>query len=109
YGVPAENLHVVRSSIDPGRFPEQDRPRRRVEFRDQWGIGPEETVALFAAINYRLKGLEPLLYAVRGLVRRPAYATGKPFRLVVAGHPNYRAWHRFAERLGVAEQVCFIG
>jgi UDP-glucose:(heptosyl)LPS alpha-1,3-glucosyltransferase len=83
--------------------------RRRGEFREQWGIGPEETVGLFAAINYRLKGLEPLLYALRGLVRRAEYATGKPFRLVVAGHPNYRGWHRFAERLGVAEQVCFIG
>jgi UDP-glucose:(heptosyl)LPS alpha-1,3-glucosyltransferase len=109
YGVPAENLHVIRSSIDPARFPEQDRLRRRLEFREQWGIGPEETVGLFAAINYRLKGLEPLLYSLRGLVRRPAYAIGKPFRLVIAGHPNYRGWHRFAERLGVAEQVCFIG
>jgi UDP-glucose:(heptosyl)LPS alpha-1,3-glucosyltransferase len=109
YGVPAANLHVIRSSIDPGRFPEQDRPRRRVEFREQWGIGPEETVALFAAINYRLKGLEPLLHALRGLVHRPEYVGGKPFRLVIAGHPSYRRWHRLAERLGVAEQVCFIG
>jgi UDP-glucose:(heptosyl)LPS alpha-1,3-glucosyltransferase len=109
YGVPAENLHVIRSSINQARFPEQDRLRRRLEFREQWGIGPEETVGLFAAINYRLKGLEPLLYSLRGLVRRPEYATGKPFRLVVAGHPNYRGWHGFAERLGVAEQACFIG
>jgi UDP-glucose:(heptosyl)LPS alpha-1,3-glucosyltransferase len=29
--------------------------------------------------------------------------------LVVAGNPNYRGWHRLAERLGVGEQVCFIG
>jgi UDP-glucose:(heptosyl)LPS alpha-1,3-glucosyltransferase len=109
YGVPAGNLHVIRSSIDPDRFPEQDRLRRRLEFREQWGIGPEETVALFVAINYRLKGLEPLLYAVQGLVRRSEYVTGKPFRLVIAGNPDYRGWHRLAERLGVAEQVCFIG
>jgi UDP-glucose:(heptosyl)LPS alpha-1,3-glucosyltransferase len=109
YGVPAENLHVIRSSIDPGRFPEQDRLRRRVEFRDKWGIGPDETVALFAAINYRLKGLEPLLHALRGLVHRADYATSKPFRLVIAGSPDYRSWYRLAERLGVAEQVCFIG
>src|SRR5207302_144457 len=83
----------------------QDRPRRRLEFRDQWGIGTEESVALFAAINYRLKGLEPLLHAVRELVRRPEYrAVKNPFRLVVAGNPSYRGWHRLAERLGVPER-----
>jgi UDP-glucose:(heptosyl)LPS alpha-1,3-glucosyltransferase len=109
YGMPRENLHVIRSSIDPARFPEQDRLRRRLEFREQWGIGPEEIVGLFAAMNYRLKGLEPLLHAVRGLAHRPAYAAGKPFRLVIAGNPNYRSWNRLAQRLGVAEQVCFIG
>jgi UDP-glucose:(heptosyl)LPS alpha-1,3-glucosyltransferase len=109
YGVPATQLHVVRSSIDPGRFPEQDRPRRRAEFRDYWGIGPEETVGLFAAINYRLKGLEPLLHSVKELVSRPEYRAAHPFRLVVAGSPDYRGWHRLAERLGVAERVAFIG
>jgi UDP-glucose:(heptosyl)LPS alpha-1,3-glucosyltransferase len=110
YGVPAENLHVIRSSIDPARFPEQDRPRRRVEWREQWDIGPEETVGLFAAINYRLKGLEPLLYAVRHLTARPEYRAGKsPFRLVVAGNPDYRRWQQCAERLGVGERVLFVG
>ena len=42
--------------------------------------------------------------------RRPEYRTVKnPFRLVVAGDPQYRGWHRLAERLGVAERVCFVG
>jgi len=110
YGVPPENLHVIRSSIDPARFPEQDRLRRRGEFRDRWGIGPQETVALFAAINYRLKGLEPLLYAVRALVQRPEYRSVKnPFRLVVAGNPDYRRWQRRAQGLGITEHISFVG
>jgi UDP-glucose:(heptosyl)LPS alpha-1,3-glucosyltransferase len=110
YGVPSRNLHVIRSSIDTQRFPEQDRLRCRLEFRDAWGIGPQETVALFAAINYRLKGLEPLLHAVRGLVQQPVYkASRSPFRLVVAGNPGYRGWWRLAERLGIGDRVCFIG
>src|SRR5262245_60292025 len=54
YGLPAERLHVIRSAIDAGRLQEQDRPRRRAEWRDFWGIGPAETVGLFAGINYRL-------------------------------------------------------
>jgi UDP-glucose:(heptosyl)LPS alpha-1,3-glucosyltransferase len=110
YGVQPESIHVIRSSIDPGRFPEQDRLRRRSEWREQWNIRPEETVALFAAINYRLKGLEPLLHAVRGVVQRPEHRNLKnPFRLVVAGNPDYRRWQRLAQQLGIAERISFVG
>src|SRR5262249_20289462 len=58
YGIAPDELRVVRSAIDPARFEEHDRPRRRLEWRHQWGIGPEETVGLFLAMNYRLKGLD---------------------------------------------------
>jgi UDP-glucose:(heptosyl)LPS alpha-1,3-glucosyltransferase len=110
YGVPPENLHVIRSSIDPARFPEQDRLRRRSEWREKWSIEPEETVALFAAINYRLKGLEPLLHSVRAAVERPEHRSLKnPLRLVVAGNPDYRRWQALARRLGIAERVSFVG
>src|SRR5438309_754496 len=67
YGVAADNVHVVRAAIDVNRFDEHDRPRRRLEWRQRWGIGPSDTVALFAAMNYRLKGLDPLLRAMRCL------------------------------------------
>src|SRR5260370_507676 len=75
YGIDPAELRVVHSAIDPSRFAAQDRPRRSLEWRERWGIRPDETVGLFAAMNYRLKGLEPLLHAVR---RLPAAA---PFRL----------------------------
>jgi UDP-glucose:(heptosyl)LPS alpha-1,3-glucosyltransferase len=103
YGVDGDEVHVVRSAIDPGRFVEHDRPRRRLEWRQKWGIGPEETVALFVAMNYRLKGLEPLMHALRRVPR------GQPFRLLVAGSPRTRAFERLAARLGVADRVRFIG
>jgi UDP-glucose:(heptosyl)LPS alpha-1,3-glucosyltransferase len=116
YHIPADQIHVVRSAIDPQRFPEQDRPRRRLEWRQQWGIGAEETVALFAGINYRLKGLVPLLHAVHCLVNRSEFRalarTGpgqQSFRLVVAGHPDFRRYQRLAYRLGIGEHVCFVG
>jgi UDP-glucose:(heptosyl)LPS alpha-1,3-glucosyltransferase len=84
--------------------------RRRGEWRDRWGILPQETVALFAAINYRLKGLEPLLYAVRELVKRPEYqALNNPFRLIVAGNPDYSRWQHLAKRLEIAGCVTFVG
>ena len=107
YGVGPQDLFVVPSAIDPHRFLDTDRPRRRLEFRGRWGIRPEEHVALFAAMNYRLKGLEPLLHAV-SLV--PSYFPGgSRFRLVVAGDPRVGRYQRLARRLGVADRVCFIG
>jgi UDP-glucose:(heptosyl)LPS alpha-1,3-glucosyltransferase len=54
-------------------------------------------------MNYRLKGLEPLLRAVALL---PA---DSPFHLVVAGSPDTTAFERLARRLKIAERVRFIG
>ena len=102
-GISPQSLRVVRSAIDPERFVEHDRLKRRIEWREQFGIRPDETVALFAAMNYRLKGLEPLLHAVRLL---PSAA---PFRLAIVGNPRAGAYERLAHRLGIAQRVCFAG
>lgn len=110
YGIGPENLRVVRSAIDPGRFPEQDRPKRRQEHRDQWGITPEETVGLLAAMNYRLKGLGPLLRGVQRAVTDPIFNGRKPrFKLLVAGNPKFGRYQRLARRLGIADHVVFAG
>ncbi len=61
--VPRDEVFVVRSAIDPNRFPEIDRLKCREEFRQNWGIPSSSVVGLLAAMNYRLKGLEPLLHA----------------------------------------------
>jgi UDP-glucose:(heptosyl)LPS alpha-1,3-glucosyltransferase len=109
YGIASRDLHVVRSAIDPRRFPEHDRPRQRLAWRQSWGIAADETVALFAAMNYRLKGLEPLLYATARLCASRAGGAGPPFRLAVVGNPDSRSYQRLAQRLGIAERVCFTG
>ncbi|HZU38357.1 MAG TPA: glycosyltransferase family 4 protein [Gemmataceae bacterium] len=102
YGVDPQAVRVIRSAIDSERFDEHDRPRRRVEAREHWGIGLDETVAVFVAMNYRLKGLEPLLHAL-------TYLGQRPLRLLVAGNPRTSRYERLAHRLGVRERVCFVG
>ncbi|HEY1189395.1 MAG TPA: glycosyltransferase family 4 protein [Gemmata sp.] len=103
YGIPPDSVHVIRSAIDPGRFSADDRLKRRHEERGRWTVFPDETVGLFVAMNYRLKGLAPLLNAL-ALVPRD-----KPFKLVVVGHPKFGRYKRQAERLGVADRVVFLG
>src|SRR5947209_16673735 len=94
YRLTADDLRVVRIATNPERFDEQDRPRRRLEWRQRWGLAPGDVVALFAGINYRLKGREPLLHAGG---RPPEQA---PLRLLVAGKPRTAVFERLARRLG---------
>ena len=101
YGIPPERVRVIHNAIDPDRFAAHDRPRIRAEERRRWGVGPGDVVAAFVAMNYRLKGLEPLLHA---LARTPA-----ALKLAVAGSPKISPWRRLAGRLGVVDRVIFLG
>ena len=68
-----------------------------------WGVAADETVGLFVAMNYRLKGLAPLLnaYAIA--------SNEKPGKLVVVGHPKVGRYRDQASRLGIADRVLFLG
>jgi UDP-glucose:(heptosyl)LPS alpha-1,3-glucosyltransferase len=101
YGIPPERVRVIHNAIDLARFVEHDRPRVRAEGRRVWGVGSDDVVAAFVAMNYRLKGLDPLL---RALARTPAR-----LKLVVAGSPKTGPWRSLARRLGVVDRVIFLG
>jgi UDP-glucose:(heptosyl)LPS alpha-1,3-glucosyltransferase len=101
YGLQGERIRVIHNAIDPARFAENDRPRVRAEERRTWGVGHHDVVAAFVAMNYRLKGLEPLLHA---LARTPA-----ALKLAIAGSPRNSPWRRLARRLNVADRVNFLG
>jgi UDP-glucose:(heptosyl)LPS alpha-1,3-glucosyltransferase len=102
-GILPARVAVLHCAIDPNRFAATDRPARRAEMRRQWQIDPGDTVALFAAMNYPLKGLEPLLRAVAHMADRSR------FRLVVIGDPRTGPFERLAVKLGVRESVHFGG
>ena len=101
--IPAEQVHVVHAAVDPARFRTNDRLRIRSQVRSTWGLTDDVPVALFVAMNYRLKGLESLLRSVRLIPR------DRGFRLVVVGHPRTRRYERLARRLGIGDRVVFHG
>jgi UDP-glucose:(heptosyl)LPS alpha-1,3-glucosyltransferase len=103
YGIGPERLRVIHSAIDPARFSHSDRLKLRQKFREENGITGDEVVGLFVAMNYQLKGLEPLLRAVALLPQ------ASRFRLIVVGHPRFQSYARLADRLGIAERVLFLG
>ncbi|VTS00479.1 glycosyltransferase family 4 protein [Tuwongella immobilis] len=101
--IPADSIHVLPSAIDPGRFEPMNRLVLRNQERSDWGVEPSETVGLFVAMNYRLKGLAPLLHSVAKMER------GVPFRLAVVGHPKTGRYEQLAAKLGISDRVKFLG
>ncbi|MGL4421875.1 MAG: glycosyltransferase family 4 protein, partial [Gemmataceae bacterium] len=103
YGIAPETVRIVPNAIDPARFQADDRLKLRAEEREQWGVLPSDPVGLFVGMNYRLKGLDPLLWAMRRLPQ------SSRFRLIVVGHRKFGEFERLAHRYGVAERVRFLG
>ena len=101
YAVEESRLHRLPLAVLPEASAPLDRPRRRDQTRSRWGLAPDRPVALFAAMNYRLKGLEPLLHS---LARVRA-----PLDLVVVGQEESAPFLRLARRLGIAGRLRFVG
>ena len=102
-GIGPDRVRVLYSSIDPERFAAPDREQRRDTERRNWGVADDMPVGLFVAMNYRLKGLSPLLQSLRYI---PTYV---PFRLAVVGNAKYQAYEKLATQLGVRDRVVFLG
>jgi UDP-glucose:(heptosyl)LPS alpha-1,3-glucosyltransferase len=102
-GIPADNVRVVYSAIDPLRFAAEDRFLRRHTEREHWGVATDEPVGLFVAMNYRLKGLTPLIEAAA------VVPDSRRFRIAIVGHPSVGRYRRLASRLGVADRFLFLG
>lgn len=102
-GVDSSTIRVVPSAIDPNRFVADDRILRRHAERERWNVSPDTSVGLFVAMNYRLKGLVPLLRAIRLIPR------DRKFHLMIVGHRKYAEYERDAIDLGVRDRVTFLG
>ncbi len=103
YLIGPDRTRVVHSAIDPGRFAAADRPARRFAERRRWGVPDDTPVGLFVAMNYRLKGLAPLIRAAATVPK------DKPFKIAVVGHPKVGRYLRLATQLGVADRFLFLG
>ena len=97
FGIPTSEITVLPPGID-GRFHPREGPGGADSPR-----GDAPLRLLFAAHNFRLKGLAPLLEALSRERRR-----GLPFRLTVAGR-GPRAFRSLAARMGLSGLVDFLG
>jgi UDP-glucose:(heptosyl)LPS alpha-1,3-glucosyltransferase len=105
HGVPEDRISVVYNGVDLERF----HPRRHLgaadELRRACRIGVNDFVLLFLGTGYRRKGLQRLLSAFAPLARERTTS-----RLLVVGYDSARSrYERQAGKLGIANQVSFLG
>lgn len=106
YHVPEEKIRVIYNGVDHERFSPADAgDSDREALRGHYGFGPEDVVFLFAAMDWKRKGLK---YAIRALGMMPGEYRGHA-RLLVVGKGEPEKYAPLARACGVAEQVVFEG
>ena len=104
FGMDAGDLRLVRLATDPERFDARDRPRRRIEWRKNWGAGAERHRR--PVRGHELSAQGPGAAAARG--GAACRATGRS-GCWSPGSPKTAECERLAHRLGVADRVRFAG
>ncbi|MEW4568770.1 glycosyltransferase family 4 protein [Tautonia sp. JC769] len=107
YRVPADRIRVIPNAIDAARLRVDDPASARRAFRSRLGLPDDALVALFVAHNFRLKGLDPLLSALR--LRRDRHPSARPVHLAVCGGGKLAPYRRKVEALGLGDAVHLIG
>ena len=101
--IPAERISVVYNLLD-SRSRSAIAAAARAAFRREHGLRDDEVAVLFAARNYSMKGLRPLLEAFARVAADCPRA-----RLVVCGSRRDGGYRRLAAARGIAPQVRFLG
>lgn len=101
YGVPEEKITRVRNGVDTTQFHLGMRDQGPA-VRDEWGIELGQPLLVFASMDFRRKGLGPLLQAV-------AISRTRDLRLLILGDGDQRTYGRLARHLGIERNVIFAG
>lgn len=108
YGVDGSRITVIPNGVEPRNVSDEQARHLRAQNLFQLGVKKDinPVLFLFAANNFRLKGLVCLLEALNLLKTK---RIERPACLVVAGSDNQAAYQRLAANFNIAESVLFLG
>lgn len=106
-GVARERIGVIPNAIDAGRLYVADTSGVRERVRKHLGLGESDLLALFAGHNFWLKGLKPLLQALR--LRQERAPNARPIHLLVCGGGRLAPFRRLVKRLELDQTVHLVG
>lgn len=104
YPVDPAKVAVIHPGVEPEDYRRSGRETVRTAIRAGYGISEDETVLIFASMNFEIKGLDTILEALGHIKAR-----GGSVRLIVAGKGNEKKYGRLARDAGVAANVIFTG
>lgn len=100
---PAERVRVVFNGVDIEPLTAEERTRQRTSLRAELSLNEETPLVLFAAHNFKLKGLADLIRATAAAEPEPRWC------VAVAGRDQPGRYEALARRLCVADRVRFVG
>jgi UDP-glucose:(heptosyl)LPS alpha-1,3-glucosyltransferase len=106
YQTDKSRLHMLPPGVSRDRAVVADTPPRRQRLRDELGIGGKDFAMLFIGSGFIKKGLDRAIIALAQLQQERADVTS---RLFVVGQDKALRYKRLARRLGVADDVVFLG
>ncbi len=95
-----QRIRVIPNGVDINTFHPENRPKWRAEVRSRLGLSDDRVIILFLAHNFRLKGLNCLLEALK----EPMPSC---FLLLVAGRGKKAPYEQKALKAGIP--VVFLG
>jgi len=101
YGIPEEKIRIIHNGVDGAVFHPGVRADR-LSVRDEFGVGSDDPLLVFASMDFEGKGLRSILHALEQTRHRDA-------RLLVVGTGPVRRFEAIARRLGVGHRVNFTG
>lgn len=106
FAVAPSRVEVIHPGIEFERFNLPNRAEKRGEIRRRFGVSAEDFVVLFVGMNFELKGLDAVIYA---LAKAKAKLPGKAMKLLVVGKGNQRKYLKIAADFGVGKDIVFAG
>jgi len=105
FSFPAERISVVRNGVDRDVFFPAESTDERQALRKKLGLIEDKLILLFAAANFRIKGLGQ---AMRSCAALPAETRNK-IMLVVVGGGKQEPYQELAGELALTENIVFMG
>jgi UDP-glucose:(heptosyl)LPS alpha-1,3-glucosyltransferase len=108
YGVDASRTTVIPNGVETENVAFEKAGELRAQILSQLGVQKDisPVLFLFAANNFRLKGLACLLKAMKMVL---SGRTSRPAFLVAAGSDNQAPYRRLASNLNIEREVLFLG
>ncbi|MBW2145239.1 MAG: glycosyltransferase family 4 protein, partial [Deltaproteobacteria bacterium] len=105
YGTDEKRFHFLPPGIARDRVAPPNAAEIRSELRRELAIGQDENIVLMVGTDYKRKGVDR---AIRALSSLPQDLYKKTFLLTV-GKDKIKPFRKLARRLGVEDQIRFLG